>query len=116
MRGALARRLTGKWTPQTTFAEGDFRRDYFAGDRLARTLGRVAAVRETIAGSGYTLPQAALAFALAHPAVGTVIPGMRNAAQAEANGAAGELPPLPEALAVRLRAHNWRRGVWYGSK
>ena len=59
--------------------------------------------------SGYTLPEAALAFALAHPAVGAVIPGMRNAAQAEANCAASARPPLPEALAVRLRAHNWRR-------
>ena len=27
--------LTGKFTGQTTFAEGEFRTNYFAGDRLA---------------------------------------------------------------------------------
>jgi aryl-alcohol dehydrogenase-like predicted oxidoreductase len=108
--------LTGKWTRDTTFAEGDFRRNYFAGDRLERAVVRAERVREAIRGSGYTLPQAALGFALAHPAVGTVIPGMRTAAQAEANCAASDLPPLPAALQEVLHGHHWPRGFWYGGK
>jgi aryl-alcohol dehydrogenase-like predicted oxidoreductase len=108
--------LTGKWTKETKFAEGDFRKTYFAGDRLERAVARAGKVRQTIAGTGYTLPQAALKFALAHPAVSTVIPGMRNPAQAEANCAASDLPPMPDDLQRKLRAHNWRRGVWYSGK
>ncbi len=108
--------LTGKWTSETKFAEGDFRRDYFEGDRLGRALARARKVEQSIEGSGYSLPQAAIGFALAHKAVSTVIPGMRNVAQAEANCAVSELPAMPAQLQRSLREHNWRRGVWYSGK
>jgi aryl-alcohol dehydrogenase-like predicted oxidoreductase len=108
--------LTGKWTRDTRFAEDDFRRNYFAGDRLERAVARAEKVRNAIAGSGTTLPQAALKFALAHPAVGTVIPGMRNVAQAEANCAVSGLSPMTDELQKRLHAHAWLRGLWYAGK
>jgi len=108
--------LTGKLTPHTRFADDDFRAGYFAGDRLARTITRVEEVEKDLAGTGYTLPQAALRFVLAHPAVSVVIPGIRNVAQAEANCAVSGLPALPPALLTRLHRHNWRRGIWYGGK
>jgi aryl-alcohol dehydrogenase-like predicted oxidoreductase len=108
--------LTGKLTPGTRFAADDFRSGYFAGDRLARTIHRVEGIKKDLAGTGYTLPQAALKFVLAHPAVSTVIPGIRNVAQAEANCAVSDLPALPPDLLLKLRHHNWRRGVWYGGK
>jgi len=108
--------LTGRFTPDTTFADGDFRRGYFAGDRLARTVARAEKVREDLAGSGYTMPQAALKFCLAHPAVSTVIPGIRSVEQAQANCGASDLPDLPGELMERLRRHNWRRSFWYAGK
>lgn len=108
--------LTGRFTKETVFAEDDFRRGYFEGDRLARAVDRAEEIRMDLEGTGYTMAQAAIKFALAHPAVSVVIPGMRNAAQAEANCAVSDLPDLPEALLVRLRRHNWRRGFWYGGK
>jgi aryl-alcohol dehydrogenase-like predicted oxidoreductase len=108
--------LTGKWTRDTTFPEGDFRRSYFEGDRLGRAVARAAKVAQDVDGCGYTLPQAAIAFALAHGAVGTVIPGMRNVAQAEANCGVSGLPPMPPTLQEALRTHNWRRAFWYGGK
>ncbi|HEY1794239.1 MAG TPA: aldo/keto reductase [Opitutaceae bacterium] len=108
--------LTGKWTAETRFAEGDFRRNYFAGDRLARSVARAGRAADEVAGSGYTLPQAAIAFALAHPAVGTVIPGMRSPAQAEANCLVSSLAPMPGELQRRLRAHAWLRAFWYAGK
>ena len=40
--------LTGKFTEQTTFAEGDFRKNYFAGDRLERTVKRVEKIRQAL--------------------------------------------------------------------
>lgn len=108
--------LTGKFTPATTFAEGDFRRQYFAGDRLARTIERVEAIRADVQNSGYTMPQAALKWVLAHPAVSVVIPGIRTVAQAEANLAVSDLPPMPPELVTRLRRHNWRKSFWYAGK
>jgi aryl-alcohol dehydrogenase-like predicted oxidoreductase len=108
--------LTGKFTPDTPFAPDDFRRRYFAGDRLARTVQRVEKVAADLAGGPCTLPQAALKFCLAHPAVSTVIPGIRNVAQAKANCSVSDLPDLPADLLLRLREHNWLRGVWYGGK
>ena len=108
--------LTGKWTRDTVFPEGDFRRAYFEGDRLGRSVGRAARVAEAVKGSGFTLPQAAIKFALAHGAVGTVIPGMRNPQQAEANCRVSDLPAMTPELERSLRPHNWRRGFWYAGK
>ena len=110
--------LTGKFTPQTTFAEGDFRRAYFKGDRLPAVVERVEAVRRTVrevSGEGRPeMPATALRFALQHPAVSTVIPGIRTVAQAEANVAASDAGPLDERLYAALQEHNWPRGFWYG--
>ena len=108
--------LTGKWTRDTVFPEGDFRRAYFEGDRLGRAIDRAARVAETIKGTGLTSPEAAIKFALAHGAVGTVIPGMRNPRQAEANCRVSDLPAMTPELERSLRPHNWRRGFWYGGK
>lgn len=108
--------LTGKDTKDSTFGEGDFRRSYFAGDRLGRAVSRTEKVRQEIEGSPLTLPQAAIQFALAHPAVSTVIPGIRSVAQAEATCAVSELPPMPEDLVLRPRKHPWLRAFWYGGK
>lgn len=108
--------LTGKFTAGTTFAADDFRAKYFQGDRLARVVARADAIKKDLEGTGYSLPQAALKWVLAHPAVSTVIPGMRNPAQAAANCAVSDLPPMPDALVTTLRRHHWRRGVWYAGK
>jgi len=108
--------LTGKFTPDTKFADDDFRAGYFAGDRLARAIARTEEIKKDLPGTGYTPAQAALKFVLAHPSVSTVIPGIRSVAQAEANCAVSDLPPMPPDLLLRLRRHNWRRGVWYGGK
>lgn len=108
--------LTGKFTSETKFAEDDFRSGYFAGDRLSRAVARADAIKEDIADAGLSMPQVALKFALAHPAVSLVIPGMRNVAQAEANCAVSDLPDLDSELLVKLRRHNWRRAFWYSGK
>ena len=108
--------LTGRFTPDTKFAPDDFRAKYFEGDRLGRAVTRAEAVRADLAGTGYTLAQAALKFVLAHPAVSTVIPGMRTVAQAGANCGVSDLPAMPAALVQKLHRHNWRRSVWYGGK
>jgi aryl-alcohol dehydrogenase-like predicted oxidoreductase len=108
--------LTGKFNKDTRFGSGDFRGTYFAGDRLERAVKRAEAVRSDLASSGLTMAQAALKFVLAHPAVSTVIPGIRNVAQAEANCGVSDLPDLTPALLKKLQRHNWLRAFWYAGK
>ncbi|HEY7119473.1 MAG TPA: aldo/keto reductase [Tepidisphaeraceae bacterium] len=108
--------LAGKLTRATRFGDDDFRRNYFAGDRLERTIARVEKVRQAIGTDQGDLPTVALRFALKPPAVSTVIPGIRNPDQARRNCAVSDLPPLPDDVEQRLRPHNWRRGIWYAGK
>lgn len=108
--------LTGKYRADTTFPDDDFRSRYFAGDRLERAVTRVEKIKEDLSGSGLSMPQAALKFALSPSEVSVVIPGMRNVAQAEANVAVSDLPALDNALIQKLRRHAWNRAFWYVGK
>ena len=108
--------LTGKFRGDEKFGAGDFRSNYFAGDRLIRSVKRVERIREEFGQSGYTLPQLALKFSLAHPASSTVIPGIRNVEQAMQNTAVSELPDPDETVLEKLREHAWNRAFWYGGK
>ncbi len=108
--------LTGKFTKDTKFADGDFRLNYFSGDRLERTVARVEDIRKTVAscaGAEPDLAAVALRFALRHPAVSTVITGIRNVKQAELNVTYGALPPLSDELYAALKAKYWRRMFWH---
>lgn len=113
--------LTGKYTADHQFAEDDFRRLYFAGDRLERAVQRVEAIaadcrRYGLGVDDYSLANVAIKFALAPAAVSCVIVGTRTPAQAVANARVSDLPDLPEGLLRDLRRHNWLRGVWYSGK
>jgi aryl-alcohol dehydrogenase-like predicted oxidoreductase len=108
--------LTGKYTADSVFPEGDFRNNYFAGDRLERAVRRVDKIKEEIKGSDLTMAEIALKFGLSHKAVSTVIAGIRNVDQAEMNIAVSDLPDLSEDLLIKLRNHDWRRGFWHSGK
>jgi aryl-alcohol dehydrogenase-like predicted oxidoreductase len=101
--------LTGKVTPKTTFPKGDFRNDYFAGGRKQEVWDRVQAIARDLEMPLERMPEIALRFCLSHPAVSTVIPGMRSVRNVEANAAAVELGPLSEQEFELLRAHRWVR-------
>jgi aryl-alcohol dehydrogenase-like predicted oxidoreductase len=108
--------LTGKYAADHQFPEGDFRNDYFAGDRLARAVKRVESIQSSTGLAATDMPAAALGFALGHSAVGTVIAGTRNAEQAAANAAVSDQPAMDQAMLQKLHPHNWRRAFWYGGK
>ncbi len=112
--------LTGKYTSEHQFPANDFRSDYFAGDRMPRTVARVAEILKDIEGasleSTYSLADVALKFVLSRREVSTVIVGMRNVRQVEMIAPVSVLPDLPADLLRQLRRHNWLRGVWYGGK
>ena len=108
--------LTGKLTTETKFEAGDFRNNYFAGDRLARTVARVEKIKSELAVDGPTLAEIALKFALKPDAVSTVIPGIRNVRQAELNMSVSNQPPMSDEQEQKLRGHRWNRAFWYGGK
>lgn len=108
--------LTGKYTGKESFGADDFRSNYYAGDRLERGVRRTEKIKEEFQGSGYSMPELALKFALSHEAASTVIPGIRNRHQAIQNTSVSELPDLSEEQLLRLREHSWNRGFWYGGK
>jgi aryl-alcohol dehydrogenase-like predicted oxidoreductase len=108
--------LTGKFTPTTKFAEGDFRNNYFAGDRVERAVKRVEKVKQTIGSAEKDLVTAALKFCLKMDAVSTVIPGMRNVQQTEANLGVSDQAPMNDELLKKLREHRWNRAFWYAGK
>lgn len=104
--------LTGKITPETTFPAGDWRNEYFKGDRKAQVAARVAGLKPLLGAEAATLPELALRYCLAHPAVSTVIPGMRTKPHARANCSWSDGNRLSEALQAQLKAHAWDRNFY----
>jgi aryl-alcohol dehydrogenase-like predicted oxidoreductase len=79
-------KLTGKFTQETTFPEGDVRRGWTAPEHkpiFIRDLEQTEKLRSLV--NGRTMSQAALAYVLAHPAVSTIIPGAKTSRQVAEN-------------------------------
>lgn len=104
--------LTGQITAQSQFDPRDFRSFYFRGDRKRQVEERVAALRRDLAGVEGDLPEIALRFCLSHPAVSTVIPGMRKVRHVEANLAVSDKGPLDEQVLAILKKHAWEKNFY----
>jgi aryl-alcohol dehydrogenase-like predicted oxidoreductase len=92
--------LTGAFTPDTVFAENDWRRNgvlfgqsLFKGEHFARNLDVVDRLKAVAARKETTLPRLALAWVLSNPQVAVALTGARNP---------GEIEDNVEALAVEL--------------
>jgi aryl-alcohol dehydrogenase-like predicted oxidoreductase len=72
--------LAGHWHEGMKFHHDDWRRRVFRGELLTQTVQRVDQVKSLIE-STVPLAQIALRFCLSHPAVTTVIPGVRSPEQ-----------------------------------
>ncbi len=105
--------LSGKITPQTQFAAEDHRNfnrhgeafdvgETFAGVPFETGLQAVEEVRKLVP-SGTAMAAFALRWILMHDAVTVVIPGARNAAQAQANASASDLPALSSDVMTAAR-------------
>jgi aryl-alcohol dehydrogenase-like predicted oxidoreductase len=104
--------LTGAIRPGVTFPNKDFRNYYFAGDRGKQVWERVQRLTADLGIGLEELPGHALRFCLSHPAVSTVIPGMRNPAHVQSNAAASQAGPLGDELIKRTRMHRWVRNFY----
>ena len=101
--------LTGRIREDTTFPPGDFREEYFVGDRRAQTWERVSAIASDLGIGPEELPAIALRFCVSAPAVSTVIAGMRTSENVRRNLAAVAEGPLGEPTLELLRRHAWQR-------
>ena len=104
--------LTGRITPDTEFEEGDFRNEYFRGDRKREVYERVQRITEDLGVEVDEVPGIALRYILSHPAVSAVIPGMRSVRNVERNVAVADGRGLPEEQVRKLKAHRWVRNFY----
>lgn len=104
--------LTGRVTAGTTFEDGDFRARYFGGDRPAQVEQHVEALTADLGVDADELPDLALRYVLASPAVSSVIAGMRTVRNVERNAATSDRGDLPVQQLETLRRHRWERN-WY---
>ncbi len=109
VRGALAMGiLAGKFTPETRFPPGDFRSRWHDNEEEKKVflsdLATVAQLRPLAESQKMSLEQLALRFTLQHPAITTVIPGIKNITQADKNIRAGFQPPLEGAFMQQIDA------------
>jgi aryl-alcohol dehydrogenase-like predicted oxidoreductase len=102
--------LTGTLTRTSTWPQGDFRNLYFNRENLDATLPRIDRLRRLVP-AGMTMPALALRHILQHPAVSTVIPGMRKLSHVEQNLAVSDGKRLTDSVMAELRTHRWDRSV-----
>jgi len=95
--------LSGKYRIDSSFPANDVRQNFLTPRRLEEVLPRIDEIRGIVGDGNCTLAQAAIRFVLAHDAVSTVIPGIRNVRQVESNVAA-EAVELPRETIEKLRA------------
>jgi aryl-alcohol dehydrogenase-like predicted oxidoreductase len=104
--------LTGSITEETRFEPGDFRESYFRGDRKRELVEHVNALKRDLEGVPGSLAEIALRFCLSHPAVSTVIPGMRRVATVESSCRVSDAGPLDRKTLAILKHHAWNRNFY----
>ncbi|PMN90671.1 aldo/keto reductase [Enterovibrio norvegicus] len=105
--------LTGNLTLNPDWPEDDWRHSYFVEENLKNSVERAERLRADLP-EGCNMPTMALKFILHHPAVTTVIPGMRQIKHVEANLGVSDLEPLSDKELSMLREHRWdREPTWW---
>jgi len=101
--------LTGNITPATTFEAGDFRSRYFRGNRKKQVYERVQNIASNLKIPPDQMAETALRYVLSHPAVSTLIPGMRSVGNVERNCRVGDGRGLPREQVEKMKAQRWIR-------
>jgi aryl-alcohol dehydrogenase-like predicted oxidoreductase len=104
--------LTGRIDENTKFPTGDFREFYFKGDRKKQVVEHVNALVADLGIAREQLPDIALRFCISHPAVSSVIPGMRTVRHAQSNVRLSDDGPLPPETLEITKRHAWERNFY----
>lgn len=105
--GLLTGTLKGDWP------KGDWRAKWLTPERLKEGNDRVEKLKDFLSPNIPTLAQLALRFTLEHPAVSTVIPGMRKISRVAENCAASDAKPLSKEVLADLKKHAFVHGWKY---
>lgn len=100
--------LTGTFTRETTFPEGDWRATYFVPENLHSSVAHADALKPLIP-AGMTMAEMAIRFILSNPDIATTIPGMRKMKNVESNMGCSDGKGLPAELLKELKGHRWDR-------
>ncbi len=100
--------LTGTLTKESRWPFGDWRNTYFVPENLIASVEHADALKPLVP-KGMTMPEMALKFILAEPAVSTIIPGMRKPSHVITNIGASDSGPLDNSLMKKLIKHRWNR-------
>lgn len=104
--------LTGYIKPGTAFPDGDFRNNYFRGDRKEQVYQRVEGIWAEVKDECETMAEAALRYIISFEAVTSVIPGMRSTKNLLANVTSIEKGPLSPATVDKMKYHRWVRNFY----
>lgn len=104
--------LSGKLHPEMQLDPDTVQGHYFRGERLNETCTRAERLKTLLRDGVETLPKLALRFCLSHPAVSTVIPGMRRPEHVDENCAVPDAPPLTAEELEALKTHAWPRNFY----
>jgi len=105
--------LTGSIRADHQWAEGDWRGRWMTPERIAEVHRRLEAMRPMLTAERPTFSALALKYCLSHPAVSTVIVGMRNAAHVNANCALSDGRYLTKEEFEQMQAHAFHHGWFY---
>lgn len=105
--GLLTGTLKGDWI------KGDWRANWLTPERLKEGNMRVEKLKQFLNNDVPSLAHLALRFILEHPAVTTVIPGMRKLSRVEQNCAVSDAKPLSKETLVELKNHAFVHGWKY---
>jgi aryl-alcohol dehydrogenase-like predicted oxidoreductase len=104
--------LSGNFTADTIFAEGDFRAKYFTKERLEELVKRTDQLKKLLGKEAETLPELDLRWILSHDEISAAIPGMRKMKNVEANTAVSDGRVLASDLMEELKKHQWERNFY----
>ena len=104
--------LTASIRENSEFEGDEFRAFYFRGDRKREVVRRVSALQQDLEDTPGSLAENALRFCLSHPAVSTVIPGMRKVRNVESSCGVPDKGPLPAQALEKVRKHAWNKNFY----
>lgn len=104
--------LTGNIGPNTDFPVGDFRNNYFRGNRKTEVKLRVDSIWNDVKNETGSMAEAALRYIISFDAVTSVIPGMRKEKNLLANITSVNKGSLSAELLKELKVHKWIRNFY----
>jgi aryl-alcohol dehydrogenase-like predicted oxidoreductase len=100
--------LTGTFTVDTVFPDGDWRSKYFVPENLLPSVAHADALKPLIP-SNSSMADMALRFILENEMISTTIPGMRSCKHVKANLSNSDGIKMSEILHKELKMHRWDR-------